>query len=299
MAPRVRWAFVFALSAWSLACKEKQALTVPVDAALALHEEVVHVPLRAPGDGGETTFLLETTLYLPDGAGPFPAVVINHGSPRSAEERRARGRETLLAQSRWFLQRGFAVAIPMRRGYAHSDGEYAEAFGECQSPDYVRAGLETARDQRAALEYLAKQATIDTHRLILVGHSAGGFGALALISQGAPGVVAVLNFAAGRGSRGPNENCSVPRLVDAMAKWGETAKVPSLWIYAEGDLFFSPDLARQMFENYTRHGANARLEILPPFGKEDGHLLFWSEAGIPIWAPVVERYLTELGLLPR
>ena len=119
MSRRSRWlGLLLILSVVGCKKREERAPTaslVQSDAGGDLHEQVVRVPLQATTDGGEQTFMLETTLYRPAGNGPFPAVIINHGSPRAAEDRRGRGRERLVAQSRWFIERGFVVAMAAER----------------------------------------------------------------------------------------------------------------------------------------------------------------------------------------
>jgi dipeptidyl aminopeptidase/acylaminoacyl peptidase len=114
-----------------------------------------------PAAGGSQPLSLEATAYRPDGPGPFPLAVINHGSPRSDAERRGAGRLRFLTQSRWFVAHGFAVVVPMRRGYAHSDGDWAEGFGPCDDADYLHAGLESARDIGTAARFMAMQPYVD------------------------------------------------------------------------------------------------------------------------------------------
>src|ERR1700730_3293403 len=49
-----------------------------------LNEQIIRVPVNAAG-----TVTLETTIYKPDGSGPFPMIVFNHGKipgdPRTQE----------------------------------------------------------------------------------------------------------------------------------------------------------------------------------------------------------------------
>ena len=71
---------------------------------------------------------------------------------------------------------GFAVIVPTRRGYGNSGGSWAESYGPCSNPDYYRAGLESARDVRAAIESVRAQPWADTNRIVLAGQSAGGCG---------------------------------------------------------------------------------------------------------------------------
>jgi dienelactone hydrolase len=274
------------------------AATLPVAASLfgiaggAPGEEILRIPVNEPRGFGNPGAFLEATLFRPPGAGPFPLAVLSHGSPREPDRRV--GRQRFEPQSRWFVARGFAVVVPMRRGYAGSDGERAEGYGGCPEPDFRRAGLEAAKDIGAATRFVAARPDVDPGRIVLVGHSAGGFGSLALASQRPAGVLGVVNFAGGRGSVASGENCAPRRLVEAMGSYGRTTAVPTLWLYAENDLFFGPSLAREMHAAFRRGGGAAELLVLPSFGS-DGHHLFTLDTGIPHWAPAVDRFLATLG----
>src|SRR5688500_18225257 len=100
------------------------ALALPAQAAV-LQESVLRVPVVA---GVEQAYI-DVTVFRPQGAGPFPIVVLSHGSPRSPQERRAEGRQRLAAQSARFVAMGFAVLVPTRRGYGQSGGDWAEGYG--------------------------------------------------------------------------------------------------------------------------------------------------------------------------
>jgi hypothetical protein len=69
-----------------------------------------------------------------------------------------------------------------------------------------------------------------------------------------------------------------------------------LWIYAENDKFFRPDLARRMHGAFTGAGGRAQLIDAPAFG-DDGHTLF--SRGIALWTPMVDRFLREQNLGTR
>jgi dienelactone hydrolase len=252
-------------------------------------ESIIKVPVHAPGAGVVT---IDVTVFRPEGRGPFPLAVINHGSPRLAADRRAEGRQRFETQSRELARRGFIVAVPTRRGYGESGGEWAESFGTCRNPDYFRSGLESARDVRAAVAELKRDPDVDGKRVLLVGQSAGGWAVLAAASEPLEGLVGVINFAGGRGSSRPGEVCNDARLVEDAGRYGATSRVPQLWLYAANDSFFSPDIVRRMHESFTRAGGKAALRQLPPFGA-DGHALFGR--GTSQWLPQVEPFLVELG----
>jgi dienelactone hydrolase len=273
---RLAFAWLLATGAWLL------------PAHAALDESVI----RAPVVAGLEQAYIDVTVFKPQGAGPFPVVVLSHGSPRSAADRRREGRQRLAAQSARFVTMGYAVLVPTRRGYGGSGGSWAEAYGTCRDPDYYAAGLETARDLRAAVDAIRGEPWADTRRIVLAGQSAGGFGSVAAASQEFEGLVAVVNFAGGRGSQGPDDVCGEARLVDAMGRYGRGARVPELWIYSANDRFFGPGLARRMHEAFVRGGGQAEFVEAPAVGL-DGHGYFTR--GMDDWAPRVEAFLARVA----
>ena len=72
----------------------------------------------------ETTFYpsgrlkIEAYLYKPEGPGPFPVVIYNHGS-RGGHEREER---PFVYVGEIMVDRGYLVIVPERRGYGQSDG---------------------------------------------------------------------------------------------------------------------------------------------------------------------------------
>jgi dienelactone hydrolase len=201
--------------------------------------------------------------------------------------------------ARWFLARGYVVAFPMRRGYAGTGGPWAESYGRvCDHADYVHAGLESARDIDAVVEYVTRLPGVRPDGAVVVGQSAGGWGTVAYDSIPHPRVRALISMAGGRGGHQhdePNQNCRPDLLADAAGAYGHTASTPMLWIYSENDTFFAPDLARAMAARFNQSGGQAELHQLPPFGK-DGHSLFPARGGSAIWGPLVEAYLgRQLG----
>jgi hypothetical protein len=87
-----------------------------------------------------------------------------------------------------------------------------------------------------------------------------------------PGVSGTIDFAGGRGghqrlSSGAMGNCATSALVQAEAKYGATARVPMLWIYAANDSFFEPGLARRRVDAYNGAGGHATLQAVGPNGQ--------------------------------
>ncbi len=237
--------------------------------------------------------LIQARLCRPEARGAATLVVINHGSPANAARRAGMAPWQCTSQAaQWFLARGQAVMFPLRRGYGPSGGGWAEAYGACQDADFARGGRETARDIAAAIAYATRLPEIRPEGVIVVGHSAGGWGALALAAQNPPQVGAVVNIAGGRGGWAQgvaHTNCRPDRLVSGAAEYGRAARVPTLWVYTANDTFFSPELAQRMHAAFTGAGGRAELRALGPW-RNDGHDLFGS-GGSDVWGPVLGAWL--------
>ena len=261
--------------------------------------DVIIAPLGS-GDRGAAAIPLAATRHVPPGAGPFPAIVLSHGSPGNPAARVGYTARFPVA-TETFTSWGFVVLSPLRRGYGKTGGTWAEGYGSCAAPSFARAGLETADDIAAAVAYLRRQPNIDRDRIVLVGQSAGGWGSLAAASRGDVPVRGVVNFAGGRGGRIggiPHNNCDPDGLVQAAGVLGRTARVPTLWIYTENDHYFAPELSRRMHAAWVSSGGVATYQLLPAVG-HDGHALIAMRDAVGLWAPAVRSFLREIGVPPR
>ncbi|WP_158239194.1 S9 family peptidase [Uliginosibacterium sp. TH139] len=262
---------------------------------VSLHEEIVQLPVAALATGEEPRQIV-ATLFRPDGAGPFPLLVLSHGNPPSAADRPRIGRYRQIVQIREFVQRGYAVIVPIRRGYGASGGDYAESYARCSSNEFFRAGMEAARDVLAALAYARTLPWVRTEGTVLAGQSAGGFASIAAASLQPAGVVAVLNFSGGRGGdpvKHPAVPCGEGAMAATFARFGASTRVPVLFHYVENDQFFGPDYTRSWFEAFEQAGGRGRFVLQPAYGK-DGHGLFASKGATQIWSREVDAFLAAL-----
>ncbi len=244
-------------------------------------------------DATGQTVQLQARVCRPAGDAPGRLVVINHGLPPSAA---ARSRMQLGSCGQeaawWFLKRGYVVAFALRRGYGATGGAWAEGSDNCADADYARAGLETARDINAVVDYATVLPFVRPDGAVVVGQSAGGWGAIAYDSQPHPKVAAFVVMAGGHQGDVPNRNCHPERLADAAGRYGATAATPMLWVYAANDSYFAPSIAAAMHDAFVAAGGKADLEQPGPYD-EDGHRLFFGPEGAAIWGPMVERYLAQ------
>jgi len=197
--------------------------------------------------------------------------------------------------ARWFLDRGFVVIAAMRRGYGEAGGYWAEGAGRCPAVDYARAGLESARDIAATVEYAATLPFARPQGMVLVGQSAGGWGAIAYNATPHPRVTAIINMAGGRGGHQEftaNSNCRPDLLAAAAGQLAHGATTPMLWVYSENDSFFAPAISGGVAQRLPPKWRACGVARPGPFSN-DGHRLFFGTGGSQIWGPMVERYLAS------
>ncbi len=235
---------------------------------------------------------LTTTVITPTNEGRYPVVILNHGAPQTAAHRKHHA--SYPVATHWFLARGTAVVIPNRRGYSTSGGGHVEHLGRCENPHYVQAGKRTAEDIASVVRWVRQRKWAQPDNLLFVGQSAGGWGALAVAGYRLPGVRALINFAGGRGSQGPNNNCAPHRLVQAARYFGRRASTATLFLYTQNDRAFAPPLSRALFDAY-RHRSQAKTDyvLLPPHG-QDGHTVFGASNGPQHWGASLESFLRDV-----
>lgn len=273
---------IFAASPFAAAVTTIQPIPhIPLDQAL--NEQVLMVPVFS---GGQRV-ALETTVFQPPGNGPFPVLVMNHG--KAMGDPRDQGRDRFVVVAREFVRRGYAVVVPMRKGFSRSTGLYAE-----RGCNMTANGLTQAEDLFGVLEYLRRQPWADASRVVVAGQSYGGLTALAFGSRNVPGVRGLINFAGGLKVHGGSCRWD-DALVQAFSRYGAYSNIPSLWFYGANDQHFSPALAQRMHAAYTRAGGRAQLVAFDAF-KNDAHGMIGSRDGVRIWWPETERFLKSIGM---
>jgi dienelactone hydrolase len=160
-----------------------------------LVREFIKVPIRF--DTGEVA--LRMMIVQPKGPGPFPLAVLSHGTTEGIHAYLRQGvhASTYSGAAIWFARRGWAVVMPVRRGFGGSDGVFSESTGACSTDGMADAGRSVAQDIRGAIDYMRRQPYVRDNEIISVGHSGGGWGSLALASDARPGVKAIISFAGG------------------------------------------------------------------------------------------------------
>jgi dienelactone hydrolase len=250
---------------------------------------------RVPSPDPDTA--AHALLFRPPGDGPFRLVVIAHASTQNVLRRAQMPQPEYRALAAWLVAQGFAVLVPERPGHGATGGRYLEDQGGCDEADYISAGRATADAIATALGYLRKQSFIRQDGAVILGHSAGAWGALAFARENPQGVSAIIAFAPGRGGHAndfPNQVCAPHTLISSAAQFGKTARVPVTWLVAANDTYFSPALSRQLADAFRSSGGRVDFRVLAASGSE-GHWLAETEAGVKIAGPELDRALKTLS----
>jgi dienelactone hydrolase len=258
-----------------------------------LREEIWAIPSVIP---------MLAYVVRPINEGPFPLLVMNHGVSLDPKERSYFPVIEFRDAALWFARQGYVVVAPVRPGYGATAIEIPErglfglffsGVGNCSDANFRDAGLAIASLNMWVIDYMSVQPFVKRDEVVVVGQSGGGWGSIALASRNPSSVRAIVGFAAGRGGHfngKPNSNCAPDNLVEAVAQFGRTARIPMLWIYAHNDSYFGPDLTKRLAAAFQTAGGNVEYQLLPDFGG-DGHFMIDSADAIKIWAPLVSEFL--------
>jgi dienelactone hydrolase len=273
-----------------------QAATVVCALATIVTAQVKRPEIVAVHNEGVT---LAAQLWKPQGAGPFPAVLLNHGSGRSPEELKRLGpyerNPEILGPV--LTQHGYVLLYLFRRGVGPSAGQGASAVDLMNREAAARgpAARNTLQlellqnremgDAVAALALLRRVPGVDSRRVALIGHSFGGSLTL-LMAEREPDVKAVVVFSAAGYSWDRSSELR-NRLLAAVAR----IKAPVMFIHAANDI--STGSGKALSARLTELGKPNLLKIYPPFGRtaDEGHDLL--HLAVPTWEPDVFRFLNE------
>ncbi len=140
-------------------------------------------------ENGRAGIRLAATLTIPQGKGPFPAVLLITGSGPQDRDETLMGHKPFLVLADYLTRHGIAVLRADDRGVAKSGGNFATAT----TADF-------ATDAEAGVAYLKTRPEVAAHRIGLVGHSEGGM--IAPMVAARNGDIAFIVMMAGAGVRG-------------------------------------------------------------------------------------------------
>jgi pimeloyl-ACP methyl ester carboxylesterase len=268
-------------------------------------EQTWGVPVWGPNKP-ELSRVLEATLYQPEGNGPFPLLLMTHGTNFNNVQdalakdrlRRSDGVWKPTHVVDWFLKRGWAVASLMRAGYARSGGQIAGTHG-CPDPNLYNYGQRNAHDVSAAFNFFKKQSFVRPDKILVLGQSTGGFTSLAVAAMNLDGVVGVINTAGVvRVIDKDGNECGIDSLKKAVTALGKMTQTPTLWLYGVNDSFMPDNRLKALYGAYSAETAVSRLYVNQHMGRADGHFVMTYADSERLWSQTVEEFLDEIERRP-
>lgn len=276
-----------------IVCVASVIVSTLAQAALKPNLEERMVPVSLDGE----QVRLAVRIYRPDGAGPFPTLIFHHGSTGRGTNPKSfalyRRRDTLI---NYFVDRGWSVVLPSRRGRGGSEGLYDEGFipsreRYCFQPDCALSGAERAlADIDAITNIIRTWPFVDKDKLVIGSQSRGGILSIAHAGERPNFYRGVINFVGGwvsdRGRHRHRETIN-----HTIFNHGATFGKETLWLYASGDRYYSLETTRASFAAYKEAGGKGVFADDFPDGIGHGLWRFPED-----WGPVVEEYINRLGL---
>jgi len=233
--------------------------------AISLSVAAEPEPVSFPVDD----IVLHGDLSKPVGAGPFPAVLWNHGGSNPSPGSSRYSASPILGEL--FSRRGYVLLIPHRRGYGRSPRHpLVDQFrAEKRIDERNKVQLELMdihmKDVMGAMQYLETLPFVDRNRIALAGCSYGGSLTVFAAERNLP-IRAAVNFAGGARSWKQS-----PDLQERMLRSVRAAKVPIILIQAENDYDLDP--SRVLSRELERLKKPHQLKIFPAHGStaQEGH----------------------------
>jgi dienelactone hydrolase len=236
---------------------------------------------------------LEVVLFRPLEEGRYPTLMFNHGSTGDGSDpSQFTLTYTNKAVAQYFVERGFLVAFPQRRGRGRSGGTYDEGFDAGRTAyscewGAALAGAEHALDDLdAAVGWLRQRSEVDTTRLYVGGTSRGGVLSLVHAARRPDVYVGAINFVGGWLGEGCGDHLSVNHNLFRRAA-GYPG--PTLWLYARNDSFYSLAYSRENHERFLSAGGTGSFHEFTRASGLDGHFLANDAA---LWGDVMQEFLS-------
>jgi len=242
---------------------------------------------------------LHAMLYRPQGRGPFPAILLNHGSGRTPEDLKRLGsyEKNPAILGPVFARHGYVFLYLFRRGVGLSTDQGTNAI-DLMTSESAAHGQEARNalqmkllegremdDALSALKFLRALPYVDAKDVAVIGHSFGG-SLTVLLAEREPNLRAVVIFSGAGYSfdRSPELRARLLAAMDHIA-------APIFFIHAEND--YSLSSGKVLDARREQLGKPHRLKIYPPIGHslDDGH--DFLHLGVNIWEPDVFAFLDE------
>jgi carboxymethylenebutenolidase len=267
---------------------------------------------------------LKAWIYKPDGPGPFPAILSNHGSEQDPRRDKSTGA--------FWVSQGFVFFKPVRSGHGGNPGAYIS-----DETDPIKAQVKSVRANRkttaaqlqnlydqvmalhqkanedvvAAYRWLTEQPYIDKSRIVVMGGSYGGIQTLLTAEANKKDHLGIRGFIPmspaaeswefGKprpqdpGGKNPEANTAFARYLTDVIKDSEG---PIFLMQAHNDYNLGP--TTYLGPVVSARGAPNRCAVFPIHGAvtdpKQGHGGFFGDPSA--WSAEVWEYLQAIGEVP-
>ncbi|TAV74752.1 alpha/beta hydrolase family protein [Rhizobium leguminosarum] len=239
---------------------------------------------------GEAGAQLEIVAAKPQHDGPYPTIIFNHGSTGRGHNKSLFSRTICpAAAGNYFVERGWMILFPQRRGRGKSGGNYGEGLaldgsGYSCNVEIAIAGFERAvEDIDAVVRHLRGRPDVDQRQLAIGGVSRGGILAIAYAGMRPNTFQGAINFNGGWLGRG----CASHEIVNpSIFERGASAGIQTLWLHGSHDQYYRIEHCRENFERFQSAGGQGEF-----ISVSAGHALLFKPA---LWANHVDHYIAAL-----
>jgi len=228
---------------------------------------------------------------MPEGKGPFPAVLYNHGSAPGMLSNKA-----FEALGPAFASRGWIFFAPWRRGQGLS-ADAGPYIGDEIAAAHKHGGLPAAaatttrllktdhlNDQLAGLAWLQHQEFVKASSIAVMGNSFGGIEAVLGVEHG--------KYCAAIDAAGASQSwASAPELQELLIQSVQHARAPIFFFQAANDYDLSP--SKTLAEAMKKAGKSYEMKIYSAFGASAAEGHSFGYMGSSTWADDVFRFLKQ------
>src|SRR4029453_9828424 len=239
---------------------------------------------------------LKAYLYKPQGKGPFPAFIWNHGSEKNPSDGRKR--------AGFWTAHGFVFFPPIRSGHGDNPGDYIgdeqkevrAMFGGRKRLAFQQVTKlhERANDDvAAAFRWLKTQSVVDPKRIVVAGGSFGGIQTVLTAERDARLNLGVKCFVA----MSPAPMSWSPGWAARLSQAVRNSKAPIFLLQAQNDYNLGP--SQVLGPQVDAKGFPSRHKIFPthvlpggdPNDHQQGHGKFFGDPSA--WQEDVLNYLKD------
>ncbi len=252
----------------------------------ALAADADSPPVQSVVFKSENVFL-KGYLFKPEGSGPFPAIIWEHGSPKPLVESGSVSRFDVLA--RFCISHGYVLFIPDRiyRNIYFRAVEGRTGGSQTDDESVFRQGLDQLeknhRDIVNAVEWLRAQSFVDENRVAMSGLGTGSIQTLFEAGKKL-GVRAYIPFSVPSSCWGSSTS-----LQNLMSDSVQKADAPIFVIQAQNDSDVRATEA--LGKELVKKGSINTAKIYPPFGKNPKEANLFVLNGCDVWGEDVLAFL--------